>query len=143
MAPCPGLEDAGHIVVSSDLVDRGYGENRIDFLMELASRAPNVVTNPPFKLAIPFVRQSLALTTGKVAMLFKLAFLEGQERAAMFRETPLARVWIFSRRLAFSGANAPAKKDADSGGMMAFAWFVWDHAYPREKWGTFTGGWVP
>lgn len=131
------FEAAGHRVVSSDLVDRGYGEARIDFLMEYLSRAPNVVTNPPFKLAVPFVRKALELTTAKVAMLLKIAFLEGIERGELFRTTPLARVHVFSQRLAFvPGGSDPARK-LDGGGMMAFAWFVWDHAYkgrPEIHW---------
>lgn len=128
------LEAAGYRVVSSDLVDRGYGETGHDFLMEWQPRAPNIVTNPPFKLAVPFVRKSLELSTGKVAMLLKIAFLEGQERAGLFAESPLARVLIFSRRLAFvQGARereaADQGKTFDGGGMMAFAWFVWDHQH--------------
>lgn len=122
------LDAAGHQVVSSDLIDRGYGEVGIDFLLEQVSRAPNVVTNPPFQLATPFVRHSLALTTGKVAMFLKLAFLETQERRPLFDTTPLARVWVFSKRVAF----LPGKGDQlgkRGGGMMAFAWFVWDHAH--------------
>lgn len=131
------FEAAGHEVISSDLVDRGYGENRIDFLMEYTSRAPNIVTNPPFKLAVPFVRHSLGLTTGKVAMLLKIAFLEGQERAALFKESPLARVHVFSQRLAFVPGGTTGARKLDGGGMMAFAWFVWEHGYtdvPRLGW---------
>lgn len=41
------LEDAGHDVISTDLVHRGYGEGGVDFLMEWRPRAPNIVTNPP------------------------------------------------------------------------------------------------
>jgi len=131
------FEAAGHTVVSSDLVDRGYGETRVDFLMEYKSRAPNVVTNPPFKLAVPFVKHALGLTTGKVAMLLKIAFLEGQERAALFRGSPLARVHVFSQRLAFVPGGTSEARKLDGGGMMAFAWFVWDHGYaepPRIGW---------
>ena len=40
------LEGAGHEVISTDLMDRGYGENRVDFLMEWRPLAPNIVTNP-------------------------------------------------------------------------------------------------
>ena len=127
----------GYMVISSDLVNRGYGETGIDFLMEYKSRAPNVVTNPPFKLAVPFVRKALELTTGKVAMLLKIAFLEGQERAELFRNSPLARVHVFSQRLAFvPGGTDPARK-LDGGGMMAFAWFVWEHGFvgkPTINW---------
>ena len=55
------LEQAGHEVISTDLFDRGFGEARIDFLMERRLLAPHIVTNPPFKLAEAFVRHALDL----------------------------------------------------------------------------------
>lgn len=129
--------EAGHDVVSSDLVDRGYGEAGVDFLMEWRSRAPNIVTNPPFKLAVPFVRKALELTTAKVAMILKVAFLEGRERGELFAASPLARVWVFSQRLSFVPGDGARK--LEGGGMMAFAWFVWDHAHSGPP----TLGWLP
>jgi hypothetical protein len=105
--------------------------------MEHQPRAPNIVTNPPFKLAVPFVRHALRLTTGKVAMLLKIAFLEGQERAKLFSNSPLARVHVFSQRLAFVPGGTTGARKLDGGGMMAFAWFVWEHGYsepPRIGW---------
>lgn len=120
------LEQAGYDVISTDLVNRGYGETRVDFLMEHHPRAPNIVTNPPFKLAEQFTRHALSLTTGKVAMLARLAWLEGQARRDLFEQTPLARVWIFAGRLGFDRAKLA---DKGKGGMIAFAWFVWDHSH--------------
>ena len=131
------FEEAGHTVVSSDLVDRGYGEPRIDFLMEYKPRAKHIVTNPPFKLAVPFVRKALELATGKVAMLLKIAFLEGLERGELFRNSPLRRVHVFSQRLAFVPSGSLPLRKLDGGGMMAFAWFVWEHGYtgkPEIHW---------
>lgn len=130
------LEAAGYAVVSSDLIDRGYGETGIDFLMEWQSRAPNACTNPPFKLAVPFVRKALALTTGKVAFLARINFLEGSERATMFAETPLARVWCFSKRITFQRGGGEV---THGGGMMAFAWFVWEHGHRGRP----VLGWLP
>ena len=130
------LQDAGYDVSSSDLIDRGYGEPRVDFLMEWKSRAPNIVTNPPFKLAQQFVERALALTTGKVAILARLAWLEGKARRSMFEATPLARVWVFSERLTMLRGGWDGGKGG--GSMTAFAWFVWDH---RHK-GPPTLGWI-
>lgn len=129
------LIDSGYEVVSTDLVDRGYGTGGIDFLMEWQSRAPDIVTNPPFKLLLPFLDQALRLTIGKVAMLLRITALEGQERATVFEQTPLARVLVFRRRLTFrrGGGDAPA-----SGGMLAYAWFVWDHSHKGPP----TLGWL-
>src|SRR5690606_6095380 len=93
------LEAAGYDVISTDLVDRGYGEPRVDFLMEWEPRAPNIVTNPPFGLAREFVDKALMLTTGKVAMFLRLAFLESIERGVWLPTTPLARIYIMSRRV--------------------------------------------
>lgn len=129
------LEDAGYEVISTDLVNRGYGEPRHDFLMEWNPRAPNVVTNPPFKMCEEFVRKALSLTTGKVAILARLAWLEGKQRRDLFENTPLARVWIFAGRLHMSRGSLTEATGA--GGMIAFAWFVWDHSYvgrPQLGW---------
>lgn len=130
------LEAAGYRVASSDLVDRGYGESRIDFLMEFTPRGPNIITNPPFKMVAPFIRQALNLSTGKVAFLLRLACLEGAERREIYDSSPLARVWVFSKRLTMYRAGIPSA--TDSGGMIAFAWFVWEHGYTGKP----TLGWI-
>ena len=46
----------GYNVFSSDLVDRGYGTPRIDFLME-TKKHDNIITNPPFKNALEFAEK--------------------------------------------------------------------------------------
>lgn len=130
------LEANGYSVVSSDLVARGYGESGVDFLMEWQGRAPNIVTNPPFKMVAPFMRKACQLTTGKVAMLLRLACLEGAERAQIYGDTPLARIWVFSRRLTI--VRNGDESLAGGGGMTAFAWFVWDHAHTGKP----TVGWL-
>lgn len=128
------LAEQGYDVVSTDLVDRGFGTPRVDFLMECRSLAPNIVTNPPFKMVAPFLRQSLHLTTGKVAMLLRLACLEGTERREIYDSSPLARVWVFSRRLTMWREG----KATGEGGMLAFAWFVFEHGYTGKP----TLGWL-
>ncbi|TKD50559.1 hypothetical protein [Sphingomonas baiyangensis] len=121
------LIDAGYDVVSTDLIDRGYGEAPVDFLRQFRSRAPNVCTNPPFHLAQPFVNAALQHSTGKVAMFLRLAFLEGQRRGPWFRRTPLRRVWVLSDRVPMQRSRIA---DADDrGGVLAFAWFVWEHGF--------------
>lgn len=130
------LLEAGYDVVSSDLIDRGYGEAPVDFLSQFRSRAPNVVTNPPFGLAVPFVNAALQHTTGKVVMFLRLAFLEGQRRGDWFPRTPLKRVWVMSRRVPM--ARGRLAKDDEGHGVLAFAWFVWEHGYDGEP----TIGWL-
>ena len=132
------LEEKGHEVISTDLVDRGYGKAGVDFLMEYRALAPNIITNPPFKLADEFMWKSDALAEGKVAMLLPLRALEGLQRRKIFDTTPLVRVWVFSGRITMhrSGIVPVGKKE---GGMMAFAWFVWDYGNVRR---TPTIGWL-
>jgi hypothetical protein len=129
------LEAAKYKVVSTDLVDRGYGVGGVDFLAQVKPRAPNVVTNPPFNLINQFVPKALGLTTGKVAILARLSFLEGTRRRAMFKSTPLARVWVFSSRLAIPHnrfrVDGYVNKD-DRGGMIPFAWYVWEHGHEGQ-----------
>lgn len=120
---------AGYGVVATDLVDRGFGEPRRDFLLE--SRLPDgvdsIVTNPPFRLATRFVEHALQLGARKVAMLGRVAFLEGQKRGAGIHAS-LSRVWIFSSRITLlhGGLGEGPRQDDDMRGAMAFAWFVWE-----------------
>jgi len=129
------LENAGHQVISTDLVNRSFGLARVDFLMETKSLAPNIVTNPPFKMVTPFMRKALDLSEGKVAFLLRLACLEGVERKRIFESTPLARVWVFSRRLTMQRGKY---EEDQKGGMFPFAWFVWEHDYAGKP----TLGWI-
>ena len=128
------LAEHGYEVISTDLVNRGFGTSRVDFLMEHRSLAPNIVTNPPFKMVAPFLRQSLNLSTRKVAMLLRLACLEGTERREIYDSSPLARVWVFSRRLTMWREG----KATGEGGMLAFAWFVFEHGHIGKP----TLGWI-
>lgn len=119
------LVAAGHSVVSSDLVDRGFGTPRVDFLMERTALAPCLITNPPFKLAEQFVQHALAIGVKKVAMLLRLAWLEGVDRKRkVYDSTPIARVHVSSRRLTMLRGGTDAGKGG--GSMIAFAWFVWE-----------------
>ena len=132
------LAARGHRVSSSDLVDRGFGDTGVDFLMEWKPRAPNIVTNPPFKLSTQFVQKALQLTTGKVAMLFKVGFLEGIERGPLFDVAPFARLWVFRRRQSFLRGGVERVSMNGAGGMIAYGWFVWEHGYTGKP----TLGWI-
>ncbi|WP_414902477.1 NAD(P)-dependent oxidoreductase [Sphingomonas flavalba] len=121
------LEASGYQVVSTDLIDRGYGEGGRDFLMEWNPIAPNICTNPPFRWAVEFADRALQLTTGKVALFLRLAFLEGVDRGRWFPNTPLARVWVMSRRVPMQRGRL--QEEGDGHGVIAFAWFVWEHGH--------------
>lgn len=120
------LEDSGLNVSSTDLYARGYGEAGVDFLTA-DRQADNIITNPPYNAAEAFVRQGLQQSRKKFALLLRLAFLEGANRAnTIFSKCPPSRVWVFSERITFYMAGAERK----GSGTTAYAWFLWDKDAP-------------
>ncbi|MFN3523210.1 MAG: hypothetical protein ACK4YQ_13260 [Phenylobacterium sp.] len=120
------LDHAARSVTSSDLYDRGFGEAGVDFL-GADWCADNIVTNPPYNAAEGFVKSGVKLARRKFALLLRLAFLEGANRAnTIFAETPPSRVWVFSERITFYPAGAVQQ----GSGTTAYAWFVWDKDAP-------------
>ncbi len=127
------LEQTGCRVPSTDLYERGYGEAGHDFLAPTRS-ADNIVTNPPYNCAEGFVASGVKHAHQKFALLLRLAFLEGANRAnTIFTRIPPARVWVFSERITFYPKGAEVKGT----GTTAYAWFVWDKDAPSTtelKW---------
>jgi hypothetical protein len=127
------LEETGQPVRSSDLYDRGFGESGVDFLTT-QSGADNIVTNPPYNCAEGFVASGVKQANRKLALLLRLAFLEGANRArTIFAVTPPSRVWVFSERITFY----PSGVEPKGSGTTAYAWFVWDKGAPGStelKW---------
>lgn len=121
------LEKATRSVISSDLYNRGFGEVGIDFLKSSRS-CDNIVTNPPYNAAEAFVDNGLRLAKRKFALLLRLAFLEGSNRAnTIFSHSPPSRVWVFSERITFYPAGAKQQ----GSGTTAYAWFIWDKDAPK------------
>src|SRR3954453_6907388 len=120
------LGHASKHVISSDLYDRGFGDIGKDFLKPTRT-ADNIVTNPPYNAAEGFVRSGVNHSRQKFALLLRLAFLEGANRAnTIFARTPPSRVWVFSERITFYPRGAVQKGT----GTTAYAWFVWDKDVP-------------
>lgn len=128
------LESNGYHVISTDLIDRGYGTGGIDFLTQTENRGGNcsdIVTNPPYKLALEFAQHALEIVEegNKVAMFLKLTFLEGQKRKQFFLKYPPKRIYVFSKRItcAMNGEfeNYPSSA-------IAYAWYIWEKGY-KEK----------
>lgn len=119
----------GYKVLSTDLIDHGYGTPEINFLQS-DLKYDNIMTNPPFNISTKYTLKSLELAERKVLLLNKLTFLEGKVRGEkIFKLNKLKEVHVFSSRLSF-GEN---KK----GGMLAFAWFLFDQEHndqPKVYW---------
>lgn len=120
------LQARGHKVLSTDLVERGYGCARHDFLMEHVPGGDAVITNPPFRLWYEFAQHATSPVFSprfeKVALLGRLQLLEGKRMSAMFRATGLTRVWVSTGRV---NMLPPGAVDKGHNGMIAFAWYVW------------------
>lgn len=126
------MQAHGYHVTSTDLVYRGFGEKEAyDFLnAPIREFDGDIVTNPPYKHALEFVKRALDCVKDgrKVAMFLRLQFLEGLERRKFFDENPPAVVYVCSKRLScaingdFSRAN----------GAIAYAWFVWEKGFKGE-----------
>ena len=116
------LEGYGYDVTSTDLVDRGYGQTGVDFLMESELLAPNIITNPPYKLAQEFIQKAIDLGAKKHCWLLRIAFLEGVKRFnELYAHNPPARIYVFSKRQTmWRGDEVPT-----SSGTTCYAWFVW------------------
>jgi hypothetical protein len=120
-------------VTSTDLYQRGYGSAGHDFLRPTRT-ADNIITNPPYNSAEGFVASGVKYAQQKFALLLRLAFLEGANRAnTIFARTPPARVWVFSERITFYPKGVAPK----GSGTTAYAWFVWEKGAPNStelKW---------
>ena len=128
LEPCCGdgamsevLEGAGYEVVSSDIIDRGFGEV-IDFL-NIKKPYANIVTNPPFNIAETLLTHALNLAEEKVCLLLRTAFLESKRRFNLFYKTRRpAKLLVFTQRLSMY----PKGQEVDGGGTTSYSWFVWD-----------------
>lgn len=122
------LEKYGYTVKATDICYRGYGEEReVDFFT-VTENILDIVTNPPYFCADEFLRHALEISGEgvKIAMLFRLAFLEGQSRYELFRKYPPKRVYVFSKRLNCA-KNGEFEKYKSS--TIAFAWFILEVGY--------------
>lgn len=119
------LRAKGCDVVSTDLVERGYGQGGVDFLMERNAPAnvQIILTNPPFKLADQFVRHALTLAP-RAIMLLRWAYAEGEKKSDLIDEH-LSHVWLGIERLPMMHRDGWDGMKTKAG-VAPFAWFVFD-----------------
>lgn len=131
------LKSRGYKVISSDLIDRGYGYGDVDFLQSTKQFDGDIITNPPYKFAKEFVEHALDIVTDghKVVMFLKVQFLEGKARREMFEKYPPKKIYISSSRLRCA-MNGDFEKYAKSNAV-AYAWFIWEKGFTGDtvvKW---------
>ncbi|MFS8371253.1 hypothetical protein [Acetobacter indonesiensis] len=143
--PCCGggnivsrLRAGGVHAQGADIRDRADGQYPVmGYAQSLFDTHPDsVVSNPPYGLAQDFIDSCLTTTKDRTCVLLRLAFLEGQKRREWLESSPLARVWVCSKRVSMppGGTDVAAK-----GGSIAYAWFVFEHAHIGQP----ALGWLP
>lgn len=130
-----GLRDYFDVVHETDIASYGRSIELHDFVQQSRAYPPAVggvhwiVTNPPFNLAEDFVRIGLAHAGRGVAMLVRLAFLEGQKRHALLHgDWPVRVVAPFAERVPM----VKGRWDPDASSATAYAWFLWLHPHVAE-----------
>lgn len=126
------LIEHGHVVVSTDLHEHGYGLHGCDFLAETAPRARNIVTNPPYGrgMADRFVEHALKLVrpvNGKVVMLLNLASLCHPLRADWWLRNKPARIYALDECECWDSVrygSPPWRRNTQR-----YMWVVWDASY--------------
>ena len=131
------LKEHGYNVFSSDLIDRGYQDELIDFLESENKWFGDIITNPPFKYTNEFILKALdSVEDGqKVAMFLKINYLAGKRRYKdIYSKFPPSKVYVFSGRTVCSKNNKP---EGFKNGAMDYAWFIWEkgkHGCTYLKW---------
>lgn len=112
------LEEAGFSVRSTDLHDRGYGEEECDFLGTTEALAPCIITNPPFSLSARFILHALGtLRVRYLALILKSTYWHTAKRISLIETHSPARIFPMGWRPDFDGRGAPT---------MDLLWCIWD-----------------
>ena len=125
------MQNKGITVYSSDLINRGFG-NEYDFLSaENQEWKGHIITNPPYKYAQEFIEKALQIIPEgkKVAMFLKIQFLEGKGRKKLFLSQPPKTVYVSSSRLLCAKNAEFEKMIAGGGSAVAYAWYVWQKGF--------------
>lgn len=141
LEPCAGnghisevFKEKGYEVLSWDLVQREYPLDRVgDFLTYDGPQVDaDVVTNPPFKLALEFVNKSLDVVTDgrRVCMFLKVQFLEGGKRwERLFSKKCMKYVYVNVRRQHTAMGGDFNKLEAKT---QCYCWFVFEKGFEGE-----------
>lgn len=112
--------------IATDLVNRGFGQRGIDFLMERSKLADAIITNPPFKLLKEFINKAIDLDVGYIAMFFQTAFLNSGAWHKIYDRRPPARIYVLTWRPDIFNIGTPDQR-------CCFSWVVWDNRFDRYE----------
>ncbi len=119
----------GFIVWSTDIKDRGYGQNRdIDFLNIIKTNNLVILTNPPYSLATEFIENALKILPegGLYISLMNITYLHGIDRyKRVYSKCTLREVYVFSKKIHVFKNNIPTGHTS----MCVYAWYVFQKGY--------------
>lgn len=147
------LVNHGYDVLSTDLVDRGYGIGGVDFFtvesagfgLEDESKGTtllkdwaagetfDILTNPPFKTALNYVLHAIDIIPedGRVFLLLKTLFLEGRGRyERIYKANPPRYVYQYSNRIKCA-KNGDFGEDGNSA--QSYAFYEWHKHNDEHK----------
>lgn len=112
---------SGHAIHTMDIRENSLAAERTDFLQRLQPPYYDLaITNPPFLLALEFIKQSLTVVKpgGFVVMLLRLNFFGSEDRNSFFLSGNMPqRGYVHSKRLGFT---PDGKTDS-----VEYAHFIW------------------
>lgn len=123
------LESYGYEVISSDLIDRGYGTPNKDFLKDTEMKDGSIITNPPYKHLQDFILKGLELANNKLYIFAKIQSLEGIRRYENIysKRTP-EKVCVFVKRI--NCYRNGIQKDYSSA--VCYCWLIFDNKNPTD-----------
>lgn len=131
------LKQRGYEVYSTDLIDRGYNDDTLNFLTrENANYSCDILTNPPYKYSKEFVEKALEIQANGyyTIMLLKIQFLEGQARQKLFKKYPPKYIYVNSKRQTCYINGDMSKKMSSAA---CYCWFIWEKCFngePKIRW---------
>jgi len=122
-------------VISTDLVDRGYGTGGVDFLqvdslpVTQSGVYDTIITNPPFELTFDFFNHAVTLGVQRMVFLMKAQYWHSNWQKPPYTSKMMWQGWTPSFwcpntwRLQFRNLEDGAKKVSST---MDTSWCVWD-----------------
>lgn len=131
------LKERGlNVVKESDIVDRGIGATIENFLeTDSMGNANAIITNPPYKISEDFYSHFLKIANQGDLYVFlgRIQWLEGVNRAKLFKENPPSYVFVHSKRINCWKDGKEVKESS----AICYAWFVFEKGYKGDtivKW---------
>jgi hypothetical protein len=122
----------GYQVTAFDLHDWKFGRTGIDFLgwSEPPPGDFTIFMNPPFSLAVDFVRHAQALGARKIVCFQRFAWWESDTRTPFWNELRPARIFACRSRATCWRLDIPPAERKGRSASTAHSWFVWEKGHP-------------